>query len=232
MARLPRYNIINQPQHIIQRGASGQRIFHEPQDYQYYQDCLDAAAYNNDLKVHAFVLMPNHVHILASPGSHNTISRTIQSIGRNYVQYFNECNRGSGTIWEGRYRATVIDCKQYLLTCSRYIELNPVRAGLAKTPKDYPWSSYARNANNQPNEMISPHNRYLKLGANEKERASAYRALFKQKIDDETINTITDATLKGWALGDARFASKIEKLCGRRATQLSKGRPRNQRSAG
>ena len=227
MARLPRYNIINQPQHIIQRGNSGQQIFFDPQDYQYYHDCLEAAAYNYDLKVHAFVLMPNHVHILATPGRLDTISRTIQSIGRNYVQYFNESNDGIGTIWEGRYRATVVDSKPYLLACSRYIELNPVRSGLAINPKDYPWSSYSRNASKRKNEMISPHREYLKLGTSDKERASAYRALFKQKMDAETIQTITDATLKGWALGNARFASKIEKLCGRRATQLPKGRPRS-----
>ena len=227
MARLPRYNIINQPQHIIQRGNSGQQIFFDPQDYQYYRDCLEAAAYNYNLKVHAFVLMPNHVHILATPGNPDTVSRTIQSIGRNYVQYFNECNQGVGTIWEGRYRATIVDSKSYLLTCSRYIELNPVRAGLAKTPKDYPWSSYSRNASNRSNELISPHNEYAKLGTSDKERASAYRALFKQKINSETIQTITEATLKGWVLGDARFARKIEKLCGRRATPLPKGRPRS-----
>ena len=226
MARLPRYNIINQPQHIIQRGSSGQQIFFDRQDYQYYYDCLDAAAYNYNLKIHAFVLMPNHVHILVTPTSRDTISRTIQSIGRNYVQYFNECNHGIGTIWEGRYRATVVDSKPYLLNCSRYIELNPVRAGLAKSPKDYPWSSYSRNASNRANEMISPHREYLNLGSSDKERARAYRALFRQKMDAETIQTITDATLKGWALGNARFASKIEKLCGRRATQLPKGRPR------
>lgn len=226
MARLPRYNIVNQPQHIIQRGSSGQQVFFDTQDYQYFHDCLDTAAYNYGLKIHAFVLMPDHVHVLATPGSSDSIARTIQSIGRNYVQYFNECNHSVGTIWEGRYRATVIDAKQYMLTCSRYIELNPVRAGLVKNPKEYPWSSYSYNTSSRPNEMISPHRQYLKLGNNDRERAQAYRALFRQNIDTDTIQTITDATLKGWALGDARFATKIEKLCGRRATQLAKGRPR------
>ena len=226
MARLPRYTITNQCQHIIQQGKDWQQVFFEEQDYQYFRDCLDAAAYNYGLKVHAFVLMPDHVHVLATPSAPDSVSRTVQSVGRNYVQYYNECYFGSGSIWEGRYRATVLDEKQYLLTCSRYIELNPVRGGLVKHPGDYRWSSYAHNAMGRVDEMITPHREYQRLGATEKERANAYRELFKQKISPETEELITESTLKGWALGDARFARKIEKLSGRRATQLPKGRPK------
>lgn len=226
MARLPRYTIVNQTQHIIQQGRDGLTIFFEEQDHQYFHDCLDAAAYNYGLKVHAYVLMPDHVHILATPGSSDSISRVVQSIGRNYVQYFNECYQGSGTLWEGRYRATVIDSKDYLLTCSRYIETNPVRALLVKSPRDYRWSSYGHNALGKTDEMISPHREYLTLGNSHQERIRAYRALFKQKIGAETVQWITDATLKGWALGDSKFARRIEKLSGRRATQLPKGRPK------
>ena len=226
MTRLPRYAIKNQPQHIIQRGRDGQQIFFEEQDYQYFYDCLDAAAYNYNLKIHAYVLMPNHVHILATPGSTDSISRTTQSVGRNYVQYFNECCNGSGTLWEGRYRATVIDSKRYLLTCTRYIELNPVRNGLVKNPKNYRWSSYAHNALGKEDEIISVHQEYLKLGNNDKQRAKAYLAMFKQKISNQIVQLITETALKGWVLGDAKFARKIEKLSGRRAFQLPKGRPR------
>mgnify|MGYP001817814936 CR=1 FL=1 len=226
MARLPRYTITNQTQHIIQLGRDLQQVFFEEQDYQYYHDCLDAAAYNYGLKIHAYALLPDHIHILATPGRSDSISRTIQSIGRNYVQYFNESYEGSGTLWEGRYRATVLDEKQYLLACSRYIETNPVRAGLSKSPRDYPWSSYAYNALGKDDEMITPHREYQKLGANHKERARAYRALFKQKLSDETVSLITESTVKGWALGDTRFVQKIEKLSGRRASQLPKGRPK------
>ncbi len=226
MARLPRYAIVNQPQHIIQQGRHGQQIFFEEQDYQYFHDCLEAAAYNYQLKIHAYVLMPNHVHILATPCKTDSISRTIQSIGRNYVQYFNEYSGGSGTLWEGRYRATVIDSKQYLLTCSRYIELNPVRGGLVKNPADFRWSSYAHNAMGKVEPMISAHQEYLKLGNNEKQRAKAYRALFRQPLSSQMVETITETALMGWVLGDSRFARKIEKLSGRRAFQLPKGRPR------
>lgn len=226
MARLPRYAIKNQPQHIIQRGRDGTQIFFEEQDYQYFHDCLEAAAYNYRLKIHAYVLMPNHVHILATPGNTDSISRTTQSIGRNYVQYINEYFDTSGTLWEGRYRATVVDSKAYLLTCSRYIELNPVRGGLVKKPGDYRWSSYAHNALGKTDPMISAHGEYLKLGNTDKERARAYRALFRQKLSSQTVRTITETALKGWVLGDAKFARKIEKLSGRRAFQLPKGRPR------
>jgi len=226
MARLPRYTITNQCQHIIQQGRDWQQVFFEEQDYQYFRDCLNAAAYNYGLKVHAYVLMPDHVHILATPGASDSVSRTVQSVGRNYVQYYNECYTGSGSIWEGRYRATVLNEKQYLLTCSRYIELNPVRGGLVKHPRDYRWSSYTHNAQGKADEMISAHREYQRLGDNDKERVNAYRTLFKQMISTETEELITESTLKGWALGDARFARKIEKLSGRRATQLPKGRPK------
>ena len=226
MARLPRYTITNQSQHIIQQGRDGQQIFFEEQDYQYFHDCLDAAAYNYNLKIHAYVLMPDHVHILATPGATDSVSRTVQSVGRNYVQYYNECYNGSGTLWEGRYRATVLDEKEYLLACSRYIELNPVRAGLVRHPRDYRWSSYAHNAMGAKEEMLSAHREYKKLGGDNKQRAVAYRALFKKKLSPETVALITESTLKGWALGDAKFARKIEKISGRRATQLPKGRPK------
>ena len=226
MARLPRYSITNQPQHIILQGGDGQIIFQQEQDYQYFHDCLEAAAYNYSLKVHAYVLMPDHVHVLATPGNKDSVSRVVQSIGRNYVQYFNECYGGIGTLWEGRYRATVVDPRHYLLTCSRYIELNPVRNQLVDKPQDYPWSSYAHNALAQTDEMITAAGEYQKLGSTERECAREYKKLFRQKISAEQAQEITDATLKGWVLGDSKFAKKIEKLSGRRATQLPKGRPK------
>lgn len=226
MARLPRYSITNQPQHIILQGGDGQIIFQQEQDYQYFHDCLEAAAYNYSLQVHAYVLMPDHVHVLATPGNKDSVSRVVQSIGRNYVQYFNECYDGIGTLWEGRYRATVVDPRHYLLTCSRYIELNPVRNQLVDKPQDYPWSSYAHNALAQTDEMITAAGEYQKLGSTERECAREYKKLFRQKISAEQAQEITDATLKGWVLGDSKFAKKIEKLSGRRATQLPKGRPK------
>jgi putative transposase len=226
MARLPRYSIVNHPQHIILQGRDGQTIFQQDQDYQYFHDCLDAAAYNYHLKVHAYALMPDHVHVLATPANTDSIARVVQSIGRNYVQYFNECYGGNGTLWEGRYRATVIDANHYLLDVSRYIELNPVRNRLVDKAQDYRWSSYAHNALAQGDEMISAAPQYQELGDSARKRAQAYRKLCRQKPSAQEVQEITDATMKGWVLGDSRFARKIEKLSGRRATQLPKGRPK------
>ena len=229
MARLPRYSIAKQTQHIILRGRDEQTICYEEQDYQYFHDCLDAATYNYQLKLHAYVLMPNHVHLLVTPADSDSISRLVQSIGRNYVQYFNECYGGTGTLWEGRYRATVIDARQYLLSCSRYIELNPVRGGLTDKPGQYRWSSYAHNALGQRDEMISPAREYRALGDSDEDRVKAYRQFFRQKLDPQLVQRITETALKGWVLGDSNFVRKIEKLSGRRATPLPKGRPRKKR---
>jgi putative transposase len=226
MARLPRYLITNQPQHIILQGRGAQQIYFEEQDYQYFHDCLDAAAYNYRLRLHAYALMPDHVHILATPANTDSVSRSVQSIGRNYVQYFNECYGSTGTLWESRYRATVIDAKEYLLTCSRYIEQNPVRNKLVDKAQEYRWSSYAHNALAKADEMLTDAREYKKLGDNHKERARAYRSLSRKKISAELAQQITEATLKGWALGDSKFVQKIEKLSGRRASQLPKGRPK------
>ncbi len=226
MARLPRYYIKNQPQHIIQRGLDQQNIFFDDVDYQYYLDCLYAAAYNNDLKIHAYVLMPNQVNLLASPREDKSISKTLQSLGRNYVQHFNDNYDAHGTLWEGRYRATVLDPSEYLLSCSRFIETSPVRSGLAKNPKAYQWSSYAHNALGKADEGITEHRIYKQLGKTDKERSQAYRDLFKTQLTAEELNTISDATNKGWALGNAKFIKKIEQITDRRASPLPKGRPK------
>jgi len=226
MARLPRYTIKNQPQHIIQRGLDAQDIFIDNDDYQFYWECLCDAARACNLRVHAYILMSDHVHLLASPGAEDSIPKTLQSLGRRYVQYFNHKYGSSGTLWEGRYRATVLDSKRYLLTCSRFIELNGVRAGLVDRPGEYDWSSYARNALGQEDPLISEHREYKNLAAGGKPAHKIYRSLFKKRISDDELGMIRDSTNKGWALGDEKFARKIEKTGGRRAAQLPRGRPR------
>ncbi|MFV2032186.1 MAG: transposase [Gammaproteobacteria bacterium] len=226
MARLPRYRIKNQPQIIMQRGIDQQDVFFHEDDYQNYLECLEVAARNYRLKIHAYVLMPGEVQLLASPGAELGISRTLQSLGRNYAQYLNDNYWRGGALWEGRYRATILDSKAYLLSCSRYIERNPVRSGLVKHPREYAWSSYAHNAMGRQDSLISEHKIYQTLGATERERSKAYRSLFRKKmsLDEETL--IYESTLKGWALGDKRFVARIEKMGERRATPLPRGRPR------
>ena len=198
MARLPRYFVKGQPQHIIQRGNNRELIFVHDDDYQFYLECLQSAIKKNKLWVHAYVLMTNHVHILANPETETSISKTLQSVGRRYVQYFNYTYKRTGTLWEGRYKATVIDSDQYLLTCMRYIELNPVRAGMVEQPSAYPWSSYAANAEGISNKLITSHEVYKQLGANELERQSAYRQLFRLAIGKSDIDALREATNKGW----------------------------------
>jgi putative transposase len=229
MARLPRYVIPGQPQHIIQRGNNRQVIFGADADYQFFRDALVEAAKKHGLAVHAYVWMTNHIHLLATPQFDRSIGKVMQSVGRRYVQYFNSTYRRSGTLWEGRYRATVVDCERYLLTLMRYIELNPVRAGLVAHPQDYPWSSYRRNALGRSRlnaDWLTAHEEYLRLGRDEADRRVAYQQLFQTAISINDLLEIRECTHKGWALGGDRFREQIEALGKRRATSKGVGRPR------
>lgn len=232
MARLPRYVITGQPQHLIQRGNNRQDIFAAEEDYAFFRDALVEAAVEHELAIHAYVWMTNHIHLLATHKHEESISKVFQSVGRRYVQYFNRTYRRSGTLWEGRYRATVVDSERYLLTVMRYIELNPVRARMADHPGDYPWSSYGRNARGDlgPNSVwLKPHREYLRLGRDAEERQGAYRQLFRAAISAADLSEIRESVHKGWALGSARFKAKIEVLGKRRATSKGIGRPKGQR---
>lgn len=231
MARLPRFAIPDQPQHIIQRGNNRQVMFAADADYQFFRDALVEAATDHGLAIHAYVWMTNHIHLLASPVSGRAISKVFQSTGRKYVQYFNATYGRSGTLWEGRYRATVVDSQCYLLTLMRYMELNPVRAGMVVDPGDHPWSSYGRHAQGArgPNaDWLTPHPEYLKLGQTDPERQLAYRELFQTAIADEDLAGIRECTHKGWALGSDRFKEQIEALGQRRASSMGVGRPRKE----
>lgn len=229
MARLPRYFVKGQAQHIIQRGNNREPIFAASDDYHFYLDCLQEAAKLHELTVHAYVLMTNHVHLLASPEAEVSIPKTLQSVGRRYVQYFNYRYKRTGTLWEGRYKATLIDSDHYLLTCMRYIELNPVRAGMVDHPQKYPWSSYASNAFGNINKLLKPHDLYRHLGDSEADRQSAYCLLFQAGIGKSDLEVIRASTNKGWAMGNDRFREKIEKLTGRCAAPRPRGRPRSTR---
>ena len=229
MARLPRYVIPGQPQHIIQRGNNRQAIFATDDDYQFFRDAIVEAAGRYGLAIHAYVWMTNHIHLLATPAFADSISKTFQSAGRKYVQYFNFTQKRSGTLWEGRYRATVVDTEQYFLKLMRYIELNPVRAGMVAHPRDYPWSShrwhgYGKDDTNSS--WLIEHDEYSRLGMNATERCLAYRALFKESINIEELALIRENSHKGWALGNEAFQREIEALSDRRAASMGKGRPR------
>ena len=229
MARLPRYVIPGQPQHIIQRGNNRQAIFASDEDYQFFRDALIDASVKHDLALHAYVFMTNHIHLLATPGAEDSISKVFQSVGRRYVQHFNFKYKRSGTLWEGRYRATVVDSERYLLTVMRYIELNPVRADMVAHPRDYPWSSYAYNAGGEAGANVNwlvAHREYLRLGRTAQERQEAYRQLFKAAVPKDDLTAIRDFTHKGWVLGSERFTKKIEALTQRRSVSKGVGRPK------
>lgn len=231
MARLPRYVIPCQPQHIIQRGNNRQIIFATEADYQFFRDALVEASTKYGLQIHAYVWMTNHIHLLATPQFENSISKVFQSVGRKYVQYFNYTYKRSGTLWEGRYRATVVDSEQYLLKVMRYIELNPVRANMTQYPADYPWSSYAYNAQGATSlnlDWLQPHIEYLQLGRDAAERQATYQDLFKADIASADLKQIRDCTHKGWALGGTKFQETIELLCQRQAVSKGLGRPKNE----
>ena len=230
MARLPRFVIPGQPQHVIQRGNNRDVIFITDEDYQFYLQKLGDACKKFDCDIHAYVLMTNHVHLLITPHSENGISKVMQYIGRYYVQYFNFQYQRTGTLWEGRYKSTLLDSESYLLTCSRYIELNPVRAGIVKDPAEYPWSSYHFNTLGEKNRLISPHPVYKALGVDNATCRANYLALFASHIPKAEIDKIRAATNKAWVLGNDRFKAKVEQLLSRQVQPKPRGGDRRSKS--
>jgi putative transposase len=223
MARLARLNLPGIPQHIVQRGNNRQVCFFTEQDYTVYLSKLKEYSQKYNVAVHSYILMTNHIHLLLTPKEGNGISRLIQSLGRYYVRYVNQTHGRSGTLWEGRYKSTLIDSDNYFLVVSRYIELNPVRARMVKHPFEYPWSSYQNNAEGKRIELLTPHICYQSLGKTDKKRQEKYKSLFEDKIPDYTIKEIRDATNKAWVLGDSKFKQQIEVQTGRRASPQVRG---------
>lgn len=178
MTRLPRPDLAGVPQHVVQRGNNRMPCFLDDDDRQRYLQCLRQSLIRHGCELHAYVLMSNHVHLLLTPPEKGTVSRLMQMFARNYAGLFNGRHGRTGTLWEGRYKSCVVDTEGYVLTCSRYIELNPVRAWMASDPADYPWSSYCANALGQPDSLITPHAAMLALGNDKETRITAYRALF------------------------------------------------------
>lgn len=223
MARLPRFVLVGHPQHIIIRGNNREPVFIANEDYQFFLDKLAEAAKKHQCDIHAYVLMTNHIHLLVTPNTENGISKMMQMLGRYYVQYFNYTYKRSGTLWEGRYKASLIDSETYALLCYRYIELNPVRADMVKHPSDYPWSSYRVNALGQYNALVTSHMMYTALGRDDETRQARYRDLFTAQIDEMRISEMREATNKAWVLGSDYFKQKIEEQLNRRAEKSARG---------
>jgi putative transposase len=224
MARLGRYFVAGQPLHVIQRGNNRKAIFFADEDYSQYRDWLAEAAEEYGCAVHAYVLMPNHVHLLVTPKRKESLPRLMQSLGRRYVRYINFSRGRSGTLWEGRYRAAPIDAEDHFLACCRYIETNPVRARLARGPREYRWSSYAAHAYGKPDPLAADHPLFKKLGRTGAARQAEYRALCREALAKDFVAALRAATNGGWALGDERFRRRIAKAAKRRAAPLPRGR--------
>lgn len=209
--------------HVIQRGNNRQACFFGEADYAVYLDKLNGAQKKYQIAVHAFVLMTNHVHLLVTPSNETGVSRMMQAVGRSYVGYMNHTYGRTGTLWEGRYKSTLVSSEDYLLTVSRYIELNPVRADMVEHASEYPWSSYQGNAQGKEIKLLTPHDLYSKLGCSKEERLKNYRSLFRGRMAEKTLEEIRNATNKSWVLGDETFRCQIEKVTGRITAPRQRG---------
>ena len=224
MARLPRIVVPGLPMHVIQRGNNRQATFFAEDDYRKYLEVLSIAAEENECFIHAYVLMTNHIHLLVTPTTETSLALMMQDIGRKYVRYINNTYQRTGTLWEGRYKSALVESEQYLLTCSRYIELNPVNAGMVDEPGQYKWSSYHSNAlGNISNKLITPHEVYQRLGNSDEQRQKVYKALFENHIDSSTLNDIRESTQKCTIIGNCHFQDEIKIMLKRRVAKYSHG---------
>jgi putative transposase len=225
MPRRPRVFVPGHPVHVIQRGHNRSRVFFAPADGRAYLEWLQEAAEKHGLAIHAYVLMINHVHLLATPQNSQSLPRAMRDANRRYGRHINETTNRTGSLWEGRYRASVVDADSYVLACSRYIEMNPVRAGASQTPGAYRWSSYRFNAEAKPDVLLTPHPAYLALGATPDLRADAYRGLFDQELAADAVEKIRTAIRGDWALGDAHFTDLVSRHAGASMAPRGRGRP-------
>lgn len=212
MPRQKRYRIPDIPQHLTVRGNDRRACFFKPRDYRRYLELLQKAALKHRCEVHAYVLMTNHVHLLVTPRVPDGISLMMQAIGRRYVQQINTLYGRTGTLFEGRYKATVVSSDGYVLRCYRYIELNPVRAGMVAVPSAYPWSSYGHNALGFGDPVLTEQQSYVGLGRAAGTRQSAYRNLIREAPSDEELEKIRLSTRLGWPMGNDRFKEEIQEI--------------------
>jgi putative transposase len=225
MARLPRLTLPGHLHHVIQRGNNRQPIFIVARDYQTMLELVKQHANTFGVAIHAYVLMENHFHLLATPDTADGLPKMMQAIGRRYVRYFNDVHGRSGTLWEGRYRSTLLDESTYLLPCMVYLDLNPVRADYCTSAGDYVWSSYAHYCGTRVDPLVSPHPLFWNIGNTPFAREAAYAQMVQQGIGSVQLANLTESVLQGWALGDEKFAESLQKQTPRRVSKLRPGRP-------
>jgi putative transposase len=232
MPRIARLSLPGVPMHIVQRGNNRQACFFHPSDYAFYLETVFACAARYQVDIHAYVLMTNHAHLLATPTRKWGVSRMMQLLGATYVANINALYQRTGTLWEGRYKSSLVESERYCLACYRYIELNPVRAGMCAHPGDYRWSSYRVNALAEAKSGLTPHPQWIALGENDAERRARYRTLVDADVDPERVQDIRFAVRKGLPTGSSQFRSKIEEALNRRLGTGHRGRPATQSKKG
>ena len=225
MARLPRLTVPGYPHHIIQRGNNRQAIFASAADYQLLLALFQEHALANQVAIHAYVLMSNHFHLLATPETVEGIPMLMQSVGRRYVRHFNMQSGRTGTLWEGRYKSNLIQAERYLLTCMAYLDLNPVRAGMVSDPAAYRWSSHAHYIGRTVDRLLTPHPLYWELGNTPFSREAAYGALVQAGVGTQQQQALTDSALRGWALGEPDYVAELQRRTERRVQKGKAGRP-------
>jgi putative transposase len=226
MPRTPRIDLPGLPQHLISRGNNRHDIFFCDADRGVFLQYLANSCADNGCAVHAFVLMSNHFHLLATGSRPKAISRMMQDLGRRYVLYVNKRHSRTGALYEGRFRSSLVETSSYFLTCMRYIELNPVRAGMVRTPGDFPWSSFGQNTGGDPSGLVTPHAEYLQLSADAHRRGEAYLRMFDDVIDDNRLKAIRESVQMNRALGGEQFCKAIEATLRRPVKVTPQGRPR------
>jgi putative transposase len=226
MARLPRLILPDQPHHVILRGNNRQAIFYSDLDREHLLATLKEVATQYGVAVHAYVLMDNHLHLLAMPPSAEALSRMMQSLGRRYVGWFNARHARSGTLWEGRFRAGLIEGERHLLACMRYIELNPVRAGLCTEASQWPWSSAAHHLGFARSPVVTEHPMYWSLGNTPFEREHAYREFLLQGVPASEQLQYTEAALRGRPVGSEGFLTPLAVEHANVVLRRPRGRPR------
>lgn len=226
MARLPRLTLAGHPHHLIQRGNNRQAIFVDDADREQLLTLLEQASRAFKVAIHSYVLMDNHFHLLASPETAEGIPQAMQAVGRSYVRYFNDRHSRTGTLWEGRYKSTLVQAERYLLACMVYIDLNPVRAGIVADPAAYRWSSHAHYVGRRAEKLVTPPALFWELGNTPFARELAYVDLVRTGITDKQKHALTDSTLRGWAMGDESYVAQLQKTTVRRLSRSKPGRPR------
>ena len=203
------------PTHVVQRGNNRRPCFFSPHDRHFYLDELAKHSSEFACALHAYVLMDNHVHLLLTPSTADGISLLMKNLGQRFVQHMNRIHKRTGALWEGRFHSSVVDTGSYLFSCYRYIEMNPVRAGMVRQPRDFMWSSYRANAEGAVSSLLTPHPDYIALGNDSQDRSRVYRTLFELSLDAGAHDELRHVTRGGYAFGGDEFKRRLSLVAGR-----------------